>query len=147
MLYTKSAADRIITASTKIEAVREFKNCIQVTYKIGRARCSTFVSKAKFAADFVEFRKAAAAGLKVTGHGTRFLVHNDASNTSNVVDTIAKTCTCKDFHEQVAANIRALNCKHFYAAQNFIQQSKVIQFGRPAPDYVTTKSGRRVAIG
>jgi hypothetical protein len=141
MLYTKSAADRILTIATKIEAVRELANCIQVTYKINRARCSTFISKKTFAADFVEFRKAAADEVVVTVNRQipgQYVVHS-AGVLGQVysVSLDKHLCTCPDHSAQEDAGIENPTCKHLYAVMNHaaIQKSKVLQFGRPAPTY------------
>lgn len=134
MLYTKTAAARILTIATKIEAVRVLKNCIQVTYKVDRNRCSTFVSKSKFAADFVEFRKSQAIALTVEKIGNSYKVFNPNESTFNTVSA-SDVCTCRDYQEQVIGGMEKPRCKHAIAAFNFVQHSKLIQFGRPAPKY------------
>lgn len=47
-IYTKEVAKKLIPIALYIEAVREFRNCIQVTYRANGGRCSTFLSKKLF---------------------------------------------------------------------------------------------------
>jgi hypothetical protein len=141
-MYTKTAAARILTFATRIETVRELPHVIQVTYRVGKARCSTFVSKAKFAADFVEFRQAGAVGLVVTAHSNdRYTVYNPTKGTYSAV--VGGVCDCED-HQQ-----HGQQCKHIYAVLNHVESltRKVVPIGRPRPDYFTMPGGKQVAIG
>ncbi|BAS55369.1 hypothetical protein NIES2135_53460 [Leptolyngbya boryana NIES-2135] len=111
-MFTKSAAKRILASlATKIEAVRELKNVVQVTYRTRKGRCSTFISKKAFERDFVEFRKAGAKSLiveTVKFQSGVFNVYNTEKKSQYVVNT-QFACTCEDYQQHQKP------CKHVYA--------------------------------
>ena len=122
--YTKTAAIHLLPFAVSIEAVREFKNCIQCTYQVhdGR-RCSTFLSKKAFISYQSQIRVEGAKAIEITsvrGNG-EYVVYSTKSNTYYVVrpdhDDPRQRCECGDCH------YRAIKCKHQVVVEEFKLQS------------------------
>jgi hypothetical protein len=118
-IYTKGAALRQLQGiATKIEAIREYRNCIQVTYWVrSGARCSTFLSKTAFLADHTELRTQGSTSVEVTEvHGGKYVVKSK-SNYYTVrpgqIDPRSR-CECGDCHW------RGAKCKHQIAVEQFL---------------------------
>jgi hypothetical protein len=47
-IYTATNALKLLPFATSVEAVREFRTCVQVTYWVHGRRCSTFLSRRAF---------------------------------------------------------------------------------------------------
>lgn len=115
--YTKAAAKRIISFATQIEVVREMRNCIQTTYRAHGRRCSTFLSKKLFAADFEQLRHQGAAEIEVVeNHGDSCIVKskdNYYTVRPNHSDPHQR-CECGDCH------YRGSKCKHQIAVSEYL---------------------------
>lgn len=122
--YTKAAALRILIGlATKIEIVRVFRNCIQVTYRVyGGGRCSTFLSKKAFVVSNLETRTQAAALIEVVEmvNDDEFIVQSHKTNNYYVVRPYKmearSRCECGDCHW------RGAKCKHQIAVEQFLSQ-------------------------
>lgn len=115
MLYTKAAALRILEGAIAVESVQLLKHCVQATYQTQRGRCSTFLSRAAFKADFVETRRAAGRSLSSRQlEPTRYLV--STPNGENHVVSLKGDrlhCDCRDYWRQLQTFRRGC-CKHGY---------------------------------
>jgi hypothetical protein len=136
-IYTKATAKRLIPFSTNIEAIKELKNCIQVTYRVRGSRCSTFLSKLAFLDDFTALRtenahacvevcevheNANCAGrILRPGQVREYLVYSKKSNSYYTVrpnhPDLNKRCECADCH------YRGAKCKHQIRVGQFLLQS------------------------
>jgi hypothetical protein len=67
LIFSRTAALRILPYATKIEVLRVFKGSIQVTYLTLNGRYSTFLSKKAFYSDFITFRQQGAKTCSVNG--------------------------------------------------------------------------------
>jgi hypothetical protein len=123
--YTKAAALRLLLGlARKIETVREYRNCIQVTYRVsGGARCSTFLSKKAFVVVNHDFRASGALTIEVVevvDDDTFIVKSNKTSKPDNyyVVRPYhwheKSRCECGDCHW------RGAKCKHQIAVQQFL---------------------------
>jgi hypothetical protein len=121
-IYTKTTAKKLIPFATKIEAVREFRNCIQVSYRVRGGRCSTFLSKLAFLDNFTALRTQNAALVEVREvHENEYVVYSQKSNTYYTVrpnhSEPNKRCECADcFH-------RGAKCKHQIRVEQFLSES------------------------
>jgi hypothetical protein len=123
-LYTKAAALRILRAfAKKIETVREFANCIQVTYVVGGGRrCSTFLSKKAFLADHKAIRAQGSTEVEVKEvHGGAYVVKSKANHYTVRPGQIdpRDRCECGDCHW------RGAKCKHQLAVEQFRAERQV----------------------
>lgn len=119
--YTKATAHRLIPNASKIEAVREYKNCIQCTYIINGRRCSTFLSKKAFVLSNSNGRKVAATAVEITEvHSNQYIVRSKGSYYTvrpqefNPHDR----CECADTY------YRGNKCKHQNAVTEYKQGKK-----------------------
>ncbi|QSJ14171.1 hypothetical protein JYQ62_19740 [Nostoc sp. UHCC 0702] len=115
-MYTKAAALRLLPFATKIEAIREFKNCIQVTYRANGGRCSTFLSKTAFLADHTSLRKQGSVEVEVTEvHGGEYVVKSKSNYYTVRPGQLdpRDRCECGDCHW------RGAKCKHQIAVEQF----------------------------
>jgi hypothetical protein len=116
-IYTKAASARIIDFASVIEAVRELRNCIQVTYLIKGKRCSTFVSKKKFELDFYSFRQQGAQQIEVVEQCDENFIVKSGENYYTVRPNHSdphQRCECGDCH------YRGSKCKHQIAVEQFL---------------------------
>ncbi len=117
-IYTKAAALRLLPFATKIEAIREYRNCIQVTYTVkGGRRCSTFLSKKAFLVDHTELRTQGSVSVEVTEvHGGEYVVQskNNYYTVHPGHHDPHKRCECGDCHW------RGAKCKHQLAVEQFL---------------------------
>jgi hypothetical protein len=105
-LYSKATALRILIGiATRIERVREFRNCIQVTYRVyGGGRCSTFLSKKAFIVVNLDIRIHASALVEVVEvvNDDEFIVHSQKTDSYYVVRPYKvdarSRCECGDCH-------------------------------------------------
>jgi hypothetical protein len=121
-IYTKTTAKKLIPFATHVEAVREFRNCIQVTYRVRGGRCSTFLSKLAFLDNFTALRTQNAALVEVRElHENEYVVHSQKSNSFYKVrpnhPESSERCECADCY------YRGAKCKHQIAVEQFISQS------------------------
>jgi hypothetical protein len=123
-LYSKATALRILLGiATRIERVREFRNCIQVTYRVyGGGRCSTFLSKKAFIVVNLDIRVHASALVEVVEmvSDDEFIVRSQKTDSYYVVRPYKvdarSRCECGDCHW------RGANCKHQIAVKQFLSQ-------------------------
>ena len=118
--YTKAAAKRLLPFATKIEAVRELRNCVQVTYRSNGGRCSTFLSKKAFVVDFSGIREAAAQSVEVVETSLYSYTVKSANNYYVVRPghaDLRQRCECAD------CNFRGAFCKHQIAVADYCKQS------------------------
>lgn len=122
--YTKAAALRLLPFAIQIEVIREYRNCIQITYKVkGGRRCSTFLSKKKFVSDFSTSRINSAAAVEVVEvhSGNKFVVKS--GDKFYVVRPSHEDpywrCECPDCY------YRAAFCKHQIVVRDFNAKSLV----------------------
>jgi hypothetical protein len=119
-IYTASAAKRLLPFATRIEAIREMKNCIQVTYLVkGGRRCSTFLSKKAFIADFSGIREIGSQSVEVV-ESTLYSYTVKSGNNYYVVRPGADRhhrCECGD------CNFRGAFCKHQIAVADYCKES------------------------
>lgn len=120
-IYTKTAAKRLLPFATLIEAVREFKNCIQVTYLVANGgRCSTFLSKKAFIADFSETREERSHSSEVvesTSHTYTVKSQNQYYVVRPGHPNPRQRCECSDCH------FRGAYCKHQISVEKYCRQS------------------------
>ncbi len=122
-LYTKAAAFRLLPFAIKIEAVREFKNCIQVTYTVkGGRRCSTFLSKKAFLVDHKAIRAQGSTQVEVVEvHGGAYIIKSKANHYTVRPGEFdpRDRCECGDCHW------RGAKCKHQIAVEQFRAERQV----------------------
>lgn len=123
-MFSKAAALRILKGLAKrIEGVTDIGNCIQVTYRTVFGRCSTFISKVLFQADFLNLRMVGAQECvaKWIG-GNDYQVSNQVKGSTNLVrfSNGKPDCTCEDFHHNQVI------CKHVLSVFNLRGLSLVI---------------------
>lgn len=121
--YTKAAAKHLLPFATSIEVVREFKNCIQVTYWARKKRTSTFLSKKAFINFNLELRRNGANQIEVREvHGGEYVVYSHNSSTFYTVrpnhPDVRRRCECGDCHFWGAV------CKHQIAAGKYREKAK-----------------------
>lgn len=126
--YTKTIALRILIGlAKKVKAIREYFNCIQVTYFANGGWCSTFISKLAFITSNTEQRTEAAAQIEVVEviNDDEFITYSNKSNSYYVVrpyNAIAsQRCECADCY------YRQTTCKHQIAVQQFLNQKFELQ--------------------
>lgn len=120
MLFSKSAALRILPQAKTIEEVRPVRGVILVCYTTRHGRCATFVSRKAFANDFVEVRKTASEGLvSVKVDDTTFRVASSKAGRDYIVRVWpnAIACYCSDYEEQKRQFGKGV-CKHGYHVLN-----------------------------
>lgn len=118
--YTKAAAKRILSFATRIEAVRELRNCVQVTYRSNGGRCSTFLSKKAFVVDFSRIREEKSQLVSVVESSLYSYTVKSANNYYVVrPDTpdVQQRCECAD------CNFRGAFCKHQIAVADYCKES------------------------
>lgn len=121
--YTKTIALRLLIGlAKKVKQVREFLNCIQITYFANGGWCSTFISKKAFLTSNNEQRTEAAAAVEVTEviDDETFVTYSHKSNSYYTVrpysPIAAERCECADCY------YRQTTCKHQIAVQQFLNQ-------------------------
>lgn len=120
MLFSKSAALRLLPQAKTIDEVRPVRGVILVRYTTPFGRCATFVSRKAFANDFVEVRKTAGQGLvSVQVDGTTYRVASSKPGRDYVVRVFPKAiaCYCSDYTEQKRQFGKGA-CKHVYHVLN-----------------------------
>jgi hypothetical protein len=119
-LYTKASAQRLLPFAKKIEAIREFKNCIQVTYWCNGGRCSTFLSKTAFLKDYDSSRQARSHSVEVVKvHEDKYVVRSKGNHYTVCLSELlpaSERCECPDCY------YRGNKCKHQIAVEQFISQ-------------------------
>jgi hypothetical protein len=119
-IYTKSAAKRLLPFATKIENVRELKNCIQVTYRANGGRCSTFLSKKAFVVDFSGIREEGSRLVEVVESTLHTYTVKSGDNYYVVRPGHSdphQRCECPD------CNFRGVFCKHQIAVEDYCKES------------------------
>lgn len=136
LIFSKSAALRILKFATKIEALRVFKGSIQVTYLTKNGRCSTFLSKKAFFQDFLFFRQEGAKNVTVRcwrpgTYQCRYDCISPNGENTRTVDLSGGTasCSCPDHEEQyrILGKVRP-GCKHILAVMTHLGYSSLAQY-------------------
>lgn len=136
MIFSKAAAQRILSFATKIEAIRVFRGTIQITYKTKNGRCSTFLSKQAFYADFIAFRKQGALGclVKPPMAGCYTTDYEVRSNLKDGIYTVRVQgthawCSCPDYKKQDQELGKAMTgCKHLLATLSHLGYGSLADF-------------------
>lgn len=131
---SKAAAKRILPFATKIESLQVMRNgVIQVTYWVGRRRCSTFLSKMAFYQDFLDFRREGAKSVTVRQWGagsyqTHYSCHSSDGKRTYTVKLMGglALCECPDYEKQHQELGRVKpGCKHLIAVLNHLKYSSL----------------------
>lgn len=136
LIFTKTAAARLLPFATKIEVLRVFKGAVQVTYLTKNGRCSTFLSKTAFFQDFVNYRQEGAKTCTVKRWGAgsyqcRYEVFSSMSEKIYTVELSAGTamCNCPDYEEQHRQLGKAkIGCKHAIATLNHVGYGSLAEY-------------------
>lgn len=135
-IFNRAAALRVLTrivgsAVRKVEVIRQLKNrAIQLTYRIGKAVCSTFVSAKAFEQDFESYRREGASQVEVRRWGAgsyqnHYDCKTEGSDRTHVVKLMGgiALCSCEDYQKQLdsprASGDKPI-CKHAIATLNYL---------------------------
>jgi hypothetical protein len=126
MLYTKAAALRLLSGlATVVHAVRQLKNCIQVTYQTRRGKCSTFLSRKAFKQAFVDARKASGRSLPSSQINA---THYQVGEHTVVLSRDRLDCDCHDYMRQRQVFGRGC-CKHgYHVLQAWLSQGSLAEY-------------------
>lgn len=117
----KTAARRILPFATRIEQLRQMRNgAIQVTYRVGCRRCSSFISKKAFERDFVEFRQQGSKQVSVKrwpagSYQNHYECRSVDGSRTHTVKALGGLiiCSCEDYQHQ--GGEKHPQCKHVMA--------------------------------
>lgn len=136
LFFSKAAAQRILSFATKIEGLKTFKNSIQITYRTEHGRCSTFLGKQAFYADFISFRQEGAKGCVVTPpmagcYQTDYEVRSNRGEDIYTVRVMGPHawCRCPDYKKQDQELGKAMpGCKHVLATLAYLGHGSLGDF-------------------
>lgn len=135
----KTAARRILPFASRIEQLRQMRNgAIQVTYRVGCRRCSTFVSRKAFERDFFEFRQQGAQTVSVKrwpagSYENHFECRSANNDRIHTVKALAglMICSCEDYQHQ--GSEKHPQCKHVMAVLSHLNYTTL-------EDYLNAKA-------
>jgi hypothetical protein len=136
LIFSKTAASRLLPFATKIEVVRVFRGSIQITYLTKNGRCSTFVSKTAFYQDFITFRQEGAKSCTVRRWGagsyqSRYEVFSGKTEKIYTVELAGglAMCRCPDYEKQYQELGKAkIGCKHVIATLNHVGYGSMAEY-------------------